>query len=101
MDDATTFGSRTQAFANGVTGTSDIATSLGLDAARIKMGTPMGFTPTSVLHQIQQSGNGMSTQDADRRFIGQSMPGPSYNGGSFAQQRQMMDLRAVDKRNLS
>jgi hypothetical protein len=51
--------------------------------------------PEGVLAQLQRSGIGMSSADAQRRFIGQPMPGRSYSGSAPRQQEQLMTLRGV------
>jgi hypothetical protein len=57
------------------------------------------FRPEGVLQQFQHSANGMSAQDASRRFIGQNMPGPSFNGAAPQQQEQLQNLRAIGDSN--
>lgn len=59
------------AFGEGYNGGPHTTASLAADTERQNSLVPQGFTPTSVLHQIQLSPqNGKSDKDADRTLLG-------------------------------
>jgi len=56
----------------------------GVSEAQAEMNakTPKTFTPTSVLHQVVRSANGIGASDAGRLLFGNTMIGQSTNGQS-------------------
>jgi hypothetical protein len=61
--------------------------SLQEKAAELNARQPRAFEPVSSLHQVIQSPNGMSAQDAPRRLLGGSML-PSSDGMSASTYEQ-------------
>ena len=73
MDPEEELQGRTAAFGDGVNGTPGSTAGLFADTQRQNSAVPHMFQPTSVLHQIMLSANGMSSRDADRRLLGGGM----------------------------
>jgi hypothetical protein len=75
-------------------GTPGTTASLYADSQRQNNAVPHMFTPTSVLHQIMPSGNGMSARDADRRLYGGGM---LPTGNSMSSQTNVASRPIVSK----
>ena len=86
--------SRTEEFSTGQLGDSNVDNHASVLEAKPNDPT-QPFHANGVLQQYQRSGVGMSTNDASRRFIGESMPQPSFNGTASSNQETVFALRGI------